>query len=177
MERILWKDKITKQNEKIFYLMSIWYKKYSKSVEMNYITFPYACTEMTTFLPETQEGNPLFGKHTKNAVVINNSLWNSGNNWVICVSTEQKLSLVRKLKSMGSQLHRCENLQLVQNCLCRIFLVVYPKKGISFPRFRQKSGHFCACMRKNKVCYTGGRGWFPLVFLRHCFTRAQLHCY
>ena len=25
---------------------------------------------------------------------------------------------------------------------------VYSKKGIFFPRFRQKSGHFCACMRR-----------------------------
>ena len=51
----------------------------------------------------------------------------------------------------------------LSNLLNDIFRV-YPKKGIFFPRFRKKSGHFCACIRKNKVCYTGGRGWFWLVW-------------
>ena len=41
---------------------------------------------------------------------------------------------------------------------------VYPKRGIFFPHFRQESDHFCTYMWKNKVCYTGGRGWFSFVF-------------
>ena len=75
--------------------------------------------------------------------------------------TDQKVNSLRKLESMGNQLYR-------ENLLCRIFWLIFfvftPKRGFSFRVSGKKSGHFCACMRKNKVCYTGGRGWFSLVF-------------
>ena len=81
-----------------------------------------------------------FSKSTPKPTISNYScLW--GNNCVICHSTviffvifctikchhltNQKISSLRKLKSMGIQLHRCDNLQLVQNCLCRIFWLTF----------------------------------------------------
>ena len=95
------------------------------------------------FLPETREGNPPFRVDTKNAGVINNSRGNyqllplTGEQlrnlpwhrdfFVIFFTikcrhlTDQKVSSLPKLESMGSQLHRCDNLQLMQNCFCRIF--------------------------------------------------------
>ena len=45
------------------------------AIQIEFI-FSHACTEMATFLPETRKENPLFGVHTKNAVVINNSRGN-----------------------------------------------------------------------------------------------------
>ena len=84
-----------------------------------------------------------------------------------CHLTDQKVSSLRKPESMGSQLHRCENLQLVQNCLCRIFWLTFfvctPKRGFSSSVSDKESGNFCACMRKNKVRYTRGRGWFSFL--------------
>ena len=117
------------------------------------------------FLPETREENPLFGVHTKNAGVF-----------VIfctikcCHRTDQKVSSLRKLDSMGNQLHHCNNLQLVQNCFCRIFWLTFFVCLVS----AKKSGDFCASTRKSNVCYTRGTRWFSLVFLCPRFARAQL---
>ena len=113
------------------------------------MAFYHACTEMAIFFPETREENPLFGVHTKNAGVINNSriwgtiAWFALAPWFFCHFctikcrhlTDQKVNSLRKLESMGSQLHRCESLQLVMNCFCRIFWLTFfvctPKREFS----------------------------------------------
>ena len=147
--------------------------------------FSHAYTEMDTFFAwDAKRKSPFMG-YTREmrelsiipvGIVNKYSIW--CNNCVICVKTvifptffctikcrhltDQKVSSLRKLENMGSQLHRYENLQLVQNCLCWIswltFFVCNPKRGFSSRVSGKKSGHFCACMKKNKVCYTWGRG-------------------
>ena len=98
---------------------------------------------MAIFLPKTREEIP-FLEYTRKMrelsiipmrIINYSGLWE--NKSMICLGavdflgifctikcrhlTDQKTSLLRKLESMGIQLHRPDNLQLVQNCLCRIF--------------------------------------------------------
>ena len=104
-----------------------------------------------SFLPETQEENSVFGVHiTKNVGVIY-EIFSSfrrfdrdnfapivgfQNNEVGCPYF-QVFPHVRELLIIPTG--------IIDNS--RIFRV-NPKKGIFFPCSRQKSGHFCACMRK-----------------------------
>ena len=136
--------------------------------------YSLACTEMATFFAwNVGKRSPFLGYTRKMRdlsiiplEIINSSrIW--GNNCVICVSimiffiifcsiqcrhlTDQKVSSLRKLESIGQPTSSLWKPTIgvklaLSNLLTDIFHE-YPKKGIFFPRFRQKSHHFCACMK------------------------------
>ena len=134
--------------------------------------------EWPLFLLETREENPLFGVHTKNKTTA----WFALARWFfrhflhnqVSLSYGPKHKFVAKTWKYGQPTSSLWKPTIGAKLSLWNLLTDAPNKGFSSRVSGKKSGHFCACMRTNKVCYTGGTRWFSPVSLTLLFSSLSL---